>query len=208
MPETTGAPMPPLRSSEPAPASYRNLDSPADQALTAIMTMLADHDYDFSVPAWEGDAYLRINNAVQALADLTITSGGEVTWDYRSSRYPHANPGPLIGTTIELLDPDHTRPAPPVPPEHHNLTPLGAVRYALTGYGLATDIIPTGPGTGPVLTIVNPAQLSRGRILISGDGELQWNTRAPHHPDGGIPLARHCRRHRPRPRPGRAPGYP
>jgi len=180
--------MPPLHRSEPPPASYRNPDSPADQALASIMTMLADHDYDFSVPAWDGHAFLRINNAVQALADLTITSGGDVTWDYRTSRYPHASPGRLIGTAIELLDPDHTRPAPAVPPEHHNLTPLGTVRRALSGYGLATAITPTGPGTGSLLAVGNPQRPGRGHLLISGDGELQWRARAPHHPDGGIPL--------------------
>jgi hypothetical protein len=40
----------------------------------------------------------------------------------------------------------------------------------------------------PVLTATNPDQPYRGTITITDDGELQWTTRAPHHPDGGIPL--------------------
>ncbi len=181
--------MPPLpQLSEPVPASYRNPDSPADQSLTVIMNILADDGYSFSIPAWDGDAYLRINNAVQAVTDLTITSRGDIIWEYRTSRYPHASPGRLISAAIELLDPGHTRPAPAMPPEHLQLTPLGSVRRALTRYGLAADITPTSPGTGPVLTVINPARLSRGRVLISSDGELQWNAGTPSHPDGGIPL--------------------
>ena len=92
------------------PACYRNTGSPADQALTAIMTMLADHGYNFTIPAWDGHAYLRISNALQALTDLTITSRGDVTWEYRSVRYPHASERRLTGVAIELLDPDHTQP--------------------------------------------------------------------------------------------------
>jgi hypothetical protein len=179
---------PPLQLSELVPASYPNPDSPADQALTVIMNMLADEGYSFTIPAWDGHAYLRINNAVQAVTDLTITSSGRIIWEYRTSRYPHASPVRLIAAAVELLDPGHTRPAPAEPPEHLQLTPLGSVRRALTRHGLAAAITPTGPGTGPVLTVINPARSSRGRVLISGDGELQWNAATPAHPDGGIPL--------------------
>lgn len=72
--------------------------------------------------------------------------------------------------------------------DHLNLTPLGAVRHALTSCGFVTTVTPTGDGAGPLLTAANPCQPWRGNIIMTGDGELQWNTRAPHHPDGGIPL--------------------
>jgi hypothetical protein len=179
-------PMPPLLPAEPAPASYRNPDRPADQALTAIMTMLANHGYDSCVPARDGDAFLRISNAVQALTDLTITSGGEIIWDYRTFRYPHTSPGRLIGTAIEILDPDHFRPLPAVPPEHDNLTPLGATWRALAACGFDGGLARTG--TGSILVVSNPRQLYRGSVTMSSDGEVRWRARAPHHPDGGIPL--------------------
>jgi hypothetical protein len=179
---------PSLTPSDPVPACYRNPHSPADQALTTIATVLRPEGFSFSIPSWNGDAYLRIDNALQALTDLTITSHGDVTWEYRTFRYPHTSPGRLTSTVMELLDPDHTRAAPVRPPEHLNLTLLGAVRHALSCCGLAASVTQTGVGSGPILTVTNPGQPYRGSIRITSDGELQWNTRAPHHPDGGIPL--------------------
>lgn len=174
--------------SEPAPACYRNPGSPADQALTTIVSMLAADGYGFSIPSWDGEAYLRIDNALQALTDLTITGHGDVTWEYRSFRYPHTSPGRLIGTAVELLDPDHTGPVPAVPAGYRDAPLLGAILYALSGHGFTVTVTETGAGTGRILTVANPGQPYRGSICITSDGELQWNTRAPHHPDGGIPL--------------------
>jgi hypothetical protein len=178
--------MSPLTPADPVPASYRNPDSPADQALTAIMTMLAGHGYESCVPAGDGDAFLRIGNAVQALTDLTVTFDGEVIWEYRTFRYPHASPGRLIATAIEILDPDSTGPLPAVPREQDNLTLLGAAWRALSGYGFDGVIARTG--TGSLLGVTNPRQPGRGRVTMSSDGEIQWRALAPHHPDGGIPL--------------------
>ena len=177
----------PLRS-EPVPACYRNPGSPADLALTAIRNMLADHGYNFSIPSWDGHAYLRISNALQALTELTITPHGDITWEYRSFRYPHASERRLTAVAIELLDPDHTKPLPAMPPDGLQLTQLGAIRHALTRCGLTADIIATDDDVGPLLTAANPRQPCRGTITISSDGELQWTTRTPHHPDGGIPI--------------------
>jgi hypothetical protein len=173
---------------EPAPACYRNPESPADQALTTIITMLAADGYNFSIPSWDGDAYLRISNALQALTELTITSHGDITWEYRSFRYPHASERRLTDTAIELLDPDHAKPLPALPPGHLNLTALGAIRHALTHHGLTATITQPRTDIEPILTAANPRQPYRGTITMTSDGELQWNTRAPHHPDGGIPL--------------------
>jgi hypothetical protein len=173
---------------EPVPACHRNHGSPADQALTTIVTILAGHGYNFSIPSWDGDAYLRISNALQALTELTITSHGDITWEYRSVRYPRASEHRLTGTAIELLDPDHTEPLPALPPDHLKLTPLGAIRHALTSYGLTATITQLSTDIGPILTAANPRQPCRGSITITSDGELAWNTRAPHHPDGGVPL--------------------
>ena len=107
-------------SQEPGPACHRNPDSPADQALTTIVNALTDHGYNFSIPSWEGDAYLRISNARQAHTELTITGGGDLTWEYRSVRYPHTSERRLTTVATEILDPDHTKPPPTLPPGHHH----------------------------------------------------------------------------------------
>jgi hypothetical protein len=171
------------------PACNRNPGSPADQALTTIVAMLAGHGYNFSVPSWDGNAYLRISNALQAVTDLTITPHGDITWEYRSARYPHTSERRLTAVAIELLDPDDTNPLPAPPPDGIQLTQLGAIRHALSGCGLTAAVTAANDDCiGPLLTAANPRQPCRGTITISSDGELQWNSRAPHHPDGGIPL--------------------
>ena len=187
MSQTTEPRVPRLLPS-PEPACYRNPGSPADQAITTIMTMLADHGYSSSIPAWDGRAYLRISNALQAHTDLTITSGGGITWEYRSARYPHTSERQLTAVAITLLDPDDTKPLPPLPPDGLQLTQLGAVRHALSRHGLAAAITAADDDIGPILTATNPAHPCRGTITISSDGELTWTTRTPHHPDGGIPI--------------------
>jgi len=83
-------------------------------------------------------------------------------------------------------------PAAPSPRGHdHRHTTegiVGAIRYALYLYGFAATISETGVDTGPVLTVTNQDRPYRGALEISDDGELSRRIRAPHHPDGGIPL--------------------
>lgn len=181
--------MPPSpQQSKPVPACRRNPASPADRALTTIVKILANDGYNSSIPSWDGHAYLRISNTLQAHTDLTITPHGDITWEYRSARYPHTSERPLIAVAIELLDPDHTKPPPALPPDHLQLTQLGAIRHALTRHGLTAAITAADDDIGPLLTATNPAQPCRSTITISSDGELTWTTRTPHHPDGGIPI--------------------
>jgi hypothetical protein len=171
----------------PPPASLQNPDSPADQALAKIVDLLLPAGYGFTIPAWDGDAFLRINNALRALTALTITSHGNVTWEYRSAEYPHLQPSRLVGIAIELLDPDRTRPEPVM--GCNDGFPLPEIiRFYLHRYGLTAAVTETGTDTGAVLTATNPDQPYRGTVEITDDGELEWRTRAPHHLDGGIPL--------------------
>ena len=167
------------------------LDNPpvrlADQALAKIVDLLLPAGYGFTIPAWDGDAYLRINNALRAVTNLTITSHGNVIWEYRSADCPHLHLSRLLGVAIEILDPDHTR-AEPILGSNDGFPLPEIIRYALYRYGLTATITDTGTDTGPVLTAANPDQPYRGTIEITDDGELEWRTRAPHHPDGGIPL--------------------
>jgi hypothetical protein len=159
----------------------------ADQSLAKIVDLLLPAGYGFTIPAWDGDAYLRINNALRAITALTITSHGNVIWEYRATQPPHLYPSRLVGIAIELLDPDHTRPEP-VMGSNDGFPLAEIIRFYLHRYGLTATITETGTDTGPVLTASNPDQPHRGTIEISDDGELEWRARAPHHPDGGIPL--------------------
>jgi hypothetical protein len=176
----------PVMSSNP-PASRRNLASPADQALTKIIGLLLAEGFGFTIPAWDGDAYLKINNALRAITDLTITSHGNLTWEYRSVQCPHLHPSRLVGMAIEILDPDHTRREPRLG-DNAGFPLVEIIRYALYRYGFTARIDETGVDTGPVLTVANPRLPCRGRIDISDAGELSWYARVPHHPDGGIPI--------------------
>jgi hypothetical protein len=159
----------------------------ADRALAKIIDLLLPIGYGFTIPAWDGDAYLKINNALHAITDLTITSHGHVTWEYRSVQCPHLHPSRLIGMAIEVLDPDHTRREPTVS-TNAGFPLVEIIRYALFRYGFTATISETGADTGPVLTVTSPDRPYRGTLEISDDGELSWHTRAPHHRDGGVPL--------------------
>ncbi len=169
------------------PASHRNPASPADQSLAKIIDLLLPSGYGFTIPAWDGEAYLKINNALRAITDLTITSHGNLTWEYRSTQCPHLHPSRLVGMAVELLDPDHTRREPTVG-MNDGFPLVEIIRYALFRYGFTATITESGDDTGPVLTATNPRQPYRGTLDISDDGELSWYARAPHHPDGGIPI--------------------
>ncbi len=172
----------------PAPAACRNPDSPADQALTKIIDLLLDDGYDFTIPAWDGDAYLKISNALGALTNLTITSEGNVTWEYRSTDGSHVDPAKLVAIAISLLDPDSASPWPDRPPREDPAPIHVAASDALRRFGLtASRQLPELSGY-TVLTVTNPAQPARGTVEITDDGELSWHTRAPHHRDGGLTL--------------------
>jgi hypothetical protein len=177
----------PATQQAPPSASQRNPASPADHALANIVDLLLPAGYGFTIPAWDGDAYLRINNALRAITALTISSHGNVTWEYRTADCPHLHLSRLVGVAIEILDPDRTRPEPVLGTNDGFPLPE-IIRFALYRYGLTATITETGTDTGLVLTATNPDRPYRGTIEISDDGELEWRTRAPHHPDGGIPL--------------------
>lgn len=159
----------------------------ADQALAEVIDLLLVPGFRFTIPTWGGDAYLKINNARRAITDLTITKAGTVTWGYLPVQCPHLHPSRLVGMAIELLDPDHTRREPSLG-ENAGFPLVEIIRYTLYRYGFTATIDESADDTGPVLTATNPAQPYRGTIEISDYGELSWYARAPHHPDGGIPL--------------------
>jgi hypothetical protein len=173
---------------QPTPATRRNPDSPADQALTKIIDLLLKDGYGFTIPAWDGDAYLKISNALGALTDLTISSEGHLTWDYRSIQGLHVDPAELVVITISLLDPDAKNPRPDLPPHSGRVLIHVGAGDALLRYGLTTSRQQPEPDGYTILTITNPAQPTRGTVEITDDGQLTWHTRAPHHLDSGLTL--------------------
>lgn len=170
------------------------MSSPADQALAAIVDLLSADGYGFTIPAWDGDAYLRISNALGALTSLTITARGDVTWEYRSTHGIHVDPAQLTAITLDLLDPDRTRPRPEPVPHRPSTAVHAAAGQALTALGLTATRSLTDPAPGPFgayseITVTNPGDPGRGIVCITADGELSWYVQGPHHPDGGLPLA-------------------
>src|SRR5262249_4902231 len=118
--------------------------------------------------------------------ELTITSHGNVTWEYRSIHSTRVEPAGLIVITISLLDPDAARPWPDLP-LHHARAAI-AVGHALFSHGFATSRHQPDPDACTVLPVTSPALPARGTVEITDDGELSWQTRAPHHRDGGLTL--------------------
>ena len=178
----------PLPPPAPAPPIQRNLDSPADQALSKIVDLLLEDGYGFTIPAWEGDAFLKISNARGALTDLTISDQGTVIWEYRSARGGRVDPVRLITVTLTLLDPEAKIARPELPSRDGRVFILNAASHALFRCGLTTSRHHSDPDAFTVLTVTNPSEPVRGAVDITDDGELTWQVRAPHHRDGGLVL--------------------
>jgi hypothetical protein len=169
-------------------ASHRDPGSPADYALATIVDFLRADGYGLNIPAWDGDAYLRITNVLRAFTDLTVTSQDDVIWHYRSAQGSHVHPSRLTGIAIDLLDPDHTKAVPFLAPYRAKAIIHMAVNYVLLRYGFATALRQAHPCADAILTVTNPDQPTRGTIRITNDGRLEWHIRTPHHPDGGLTL--------------------
>ena len=155
--------------------------APADRALAKVAELLLEDGFGYSVPAWDGDAYLKINNALRAITDLTLTRHGNLTWEYRSVQCPHLHPSRLVGMAIELLDPDHTRREPNVG-TNAGYPLVEIIRYALYRYGFTATIAETGPVThchqpSPALPGY-PRHLRRRRTVLVRPGTLTTPTAA------------------------------
>ena len=170
----------------PAPTSHRKPGNPADQTLTAIVDQLTAGGYPFTMPTRNATASLTTPRT-SACTGLTVTSTGDVIWHYRFPQCPYLYPDRLTALVIGLLDPD--RPRPDSIRHPHGDAPLQDItRHALHRHGLDAILTHVGRGTGPVLIATNPALPCRGIVRLTDDSELTWQTRAPDHRDGGLPL--------------------
>lgn len=149
-----------MSASVPAPAGVQVPDSPAGQVLAAIAGRLRADGYGFSIPAGDGRACLRVTGGRRAVAGLTITRDGRVTWDYRFRYCPYLEPGRVAGVAVDLLDPDRRRRAWGPFPDHDAALPEVA-RCALFRHGFVVAASESAE-TGVILTVSDPAQPCRG----------------------------------------------
>jgi hypothetical protein len=175
-----------MAASVPALAGVQVPDSPAGQVLAAVAGQLRADGYGFSVPEGEGRACLRVAGGRRAVAGLSVTGDGRVTWDYRFGHCPYLEPGRVAGVAVDLLDPDRRRRAWGPFPDHGAALPEVA-GCALLRHGFAVAARESAE-SGVILTARDPDQPCRGTVRVTGLGELRWDTWAPHHRDGGIPV--------------------
>jgi hypothetical protein len=172
---------------EPVSACHRNPASPADQALTAIVAILAWPQLQVLHP---------VLGRRRLSADQQCPAGSHRPDHHQRWRH---HPGIQVRPLPPYQrTPPHRRHRAPRPRPHqapartalqpHPTDPARSGPPALTRHGLTAAIIAADDDIGLVLTVTNPAQPCRGTITMTSDGELQWATRTPCHPDGGIPI--------------------
>lgn len=81
----------------------------AANALTRIADELTGSGFAAHSPVWDGSAYMKITNARGALCDVTITTYGTVTWDYRSCDGSHVDPCLITDSPWTCSTPATTR---------------------------------------------------------------------------------------------------
>jgi hypothetical protein len=171
------------------------LSQPADQALLSIADQLTAAGFDIRSPAWEETAYLEITNAPGSLSELTVTSYGTVTWEYRPNHAGYMPPNRPAAIVLSLLDPaDRPRSIQAEP--QADLTLMSLTGRALAGHGLAVtldvlDVNQTFYDTYSELRITNPVRPERGTASLASDGTIWWecHTNHPATPKPALSLA-------------------
>jgi len=164
----------------------------AAASLLAIADELTATGYGTHSPIWDGSAYLKITNARGALCDLTITTSGSLTWDYRSRDGSHVEPDQITGIVLDILSPGTSRPG--AAPTLYPATSLkGAVGQALAAHGLRVTLKLLDQDhdlyeTYAEIQVTNPADPARGTVRVTDDGDLTWHC-TTHDQVGGITLA-------------------
>jgi hypothetical protein len=163
---------------------------PADELLLALADQLTAAGWDTRSPAWENRGYLKITNTPGATSEITISTSGHVTWEYRPARPGRLEPVRIATIITSLLDPG-TRPAPPVEPRSHR-TLITTTGRALARHGLEVtlDVLDISQAFCDIyseLRITNPARPERGTASLASDASIWWDTRAqPGHTLGAI----------------------
>jgi hypothetical protein len=165
------------------PAPARTAESPvqpADHALLALADQLTAAGYDTRSPAWEDRGYLKITNTPGALSELTISTSGQVTWEYRPARPGHPEPDRLTAVIAGLLDPGAHLITPAEPRIHRALITSAGTTLARHGLTVTLDVLDISQAFYDVyceLRITNLARPERGTASLSSDGTIWWETR-------------------------------
>jgi len=152
----------------------------AAAALLAIADELTATGYSAQSPIWDGSAYLKITNAKGALCDLTITSNGTLTWDYRTHHGKHIHPDQITGIVLDLLSPGTSRPPGAAPTRHAATSLKSAAGQALAARGLRVTLQLLDQDHDlyeiyAVIQVTNPADPARGTVRVTDDGDLTWH---------------------------------
>jgi hypothetical protein len=153
---------------------------PADHAVLALADQFAAAGLETRSPAWEDRGYLKIINTPGALSELTITTGGHLTWEYRPQKPGHGTPTRLAAIIVALLGPAACPSPPQGPPADRTL--LSLTGRALASYGLKVtldilDISQTSYTAYTELRITNPARPEGGTVSLAPDGTIWWECR-------------------------------
>ena len=97
---------------------------PADHAVLALADQLAVGGLETRSPAWEDRGYLKLINTPGAASELTITTSGHLTWEYRPHQHDCGTPARLAAIIAALLGPAACPSPPPEAPADRTLLSL------------------------------------------------------------------------------------
>ena len=145
----------------------------------AVADRLTSWGFGVYSPAWEDAVNLKITSTRGGQSELTITSTGHLTWDYRSFNGRHASPAHLISVVLDLLSPaweDGPAVRVPVVPDR---SLQGLIGRALTESGMDVATIQQNAdqqsfGTFAEIVITNPARPGRGTVRVADHGATCW----------------------------------
>jgi hypothetical protein len=153
---------------------------PADHSILFLADQLTKAGYDTRSPAWEDRGYLKITNTPGALSELTITTSGHVTWEYRPTRPGHPEPARLATVIAGLLDPGTHLMTPEEPRVLRALITSVGVALARHGLTVTLDVLDVSQAFCDIyceLRITNPAWPERGTASLASDGTIWWESR-------------------------------
>ena len=163
----------------------------AVDSLTAIADELTACGFSAHDPAGDGSAHMKLTNARGALCELTITSVGAVTWDYRSYDGNRIDSRHLAALFLDLLDPNRDDDGSTTAPHRAAVTLKGAVGMMAARHGMRVklDLLDEDAEfyeSFAEMQITNPAQVDRGTVCVSDDGALHWHCLLQPSPASGL----------------------
>lgn len=154
-------------------------DSAVSGALHAIADGLTARGFDLRGPAWEESQQLAITNVRGAVCELTVTTSGRLTWEYRPCRGTHIDPAHIVDMVLTILDAGDRAENEAAPARYPGLTLKGMVGRALGERGMAVrlELLCQDDVNYDVyaeIEVANPAKPGRGTVRVADDGTVEW----------------------------------